>query len=129
MNRYSSLVTFLYYSDYEKAKSFYSDILQLELVMDQGFATVYKITDSSFVGCVKKQEGSIDSSNKGGTLISLTVPNSEELYKEFKTYNLPYLSDLKVIERIPLKSFFFKDYEGYDFEIQEFIKKEDKELF
>lgn len=129
MNKYSSSITFLYYKDFEKAKSFYEDILKLELVMDQGFAVVYKINDSSFVGAVASNEGSIDSSNKGGTLISLTVSNVEELYADFKDYDLPYISELKVIERIPLKSFFFKDFEGYDFEIQEFIKKEDKELF
>ncbi len=129
MINYSSSITFLYYKDYEKAKKFYKDILKLELVMDQGFASVYKINPNSFIGCVKKQEGSIDSSNKGGTLISLTVENVEKLFKVFQTYDLPFLSGLKVIERIPLKSFFFKDYEGYDFEIQEFLKKEDKELF
>lgn len=129
MSRYSSTITFLYYSDYDKAKMFYEEVLKLEMVMDQGFATVYKINDSSFVGCVKKNDGSIDSSNKGGALISLTVDNVDERYLEFKEYDLPFISELKVIESIPLKSFFFKDYEGYDFEIQQFIKKEDKELF
>lgn len=129
MSHYSSAITFLYYEDYDKAKEFYEDILKLELVMDQGFAAVYKINENSFIGCVKKQEGSIDGSNKGGALISLTVDNVDELYPIFQTYNLPFISKLKVIERIPLKSFFFKDFEGYDFEIQEFIKKEDKELF
>lgn len=129
MSRYSSTITFLYYNDFDKAKMFYRDILKLELVMDQGFALVYKINDHSFIGCVKKQEGSIDATNKGGALISLTVDNVDKVYKEFLEYKLPYISGCKVIDKIPLKSFFFKDFEGYDFEIQEFIKKEDKELF
>ncbi|AIO18559.1 Glyoxalase-like domain protein [Candidatus Izimaplasma bacterium HR1] len=129
MKKYSSLITFLYYKDFQKAKMVYEDILELELVMDQGFAKVYKINDNAFVGCVKKHEGSIDSTNRGGALISLTVDDVEDLYNQFKGYDLPYISELSIIERIPLKSFFFKDFEGYDFEIQEFIKKEDKELF
>lgn len=129
MSRYSSSITFLYYKEFELAKSFFQEVLKLEKIMDQGFACVYKINDKAFIGCVKKKEGSIDSSNKGGALVSLTVDDVETLYNEFQKYNLPYLSDLSIIERIPLKSFFFKDYEGYDYEIQEFIKKEDKELF
>jgi len=129
MSKYSSSISFLYYKNFEKAKLFFEEILGLELVMDQGFAKVYRISASSFVGCVKKSEGSIDSSNRGGTLISLSTDNVEKEYERIKNYRLPYLSELEVIDRIPLKSFFFKDFEGYDFEIQEFLKKEDKELF
>lgn len=129
MIKYSSSITFLYYKNFEKAKLFFEEILGLELVMDQGFAKVYRSSETSFVGCVKKTEGSIDSTNRGGTLISLCTDNVEEEYNRVKQYRLPYISELEVIERIPLKSFFFKDFEGYDFEIQEFLKKEDKELF
>ena len=129
MSKYSSSISFLYYKNFEKAKLFFEEILGLDLVMDQGFAKVYRISNTSFVGCVKKTEGSIDSTNRGGSLISLCTHDVEFEYDRIKKYRLPYLSDLKEIERIPLKSFFFKDFEGYDFEIQEFLKKEDKELF
>ena len=101
----------------------------LELVMDQGFAKVYRISGSSFIGCVKKNEGSIDTKNQGGTLISLTTRDVKAEYERIKKYRLPFISELEVIQRIPLKSFFFKDFEGYDFEIQEFLKKEDRETF
>lgn len=129
MNRYSSGITFLYYKNFEKAKLFFEEILNLELVMDQGFAKVYKISGSSFIGCVKKSEGSIDTKHSGGTLISLTSRNVEIEFERIRKYRLPFVSELKVIEKIPLKSFFFKDFEGHDFEIQEFLKKEDKDSF
>lgn len=129
MSKYRSSITFLYYDDYERAKKFYTSVLQLDCVMDQGFACVYQINPGSFLGCVKRNQGSIDSLNKGGALISLTVEDVESVYKEYQKAELPYLSELKLIESIPLKSFFFKDFEGYDFEVQEFLKKEDKEFF
>ena len=129
MINYTSGITFLYYKDFEQASMFFKDVLELEEVMDQGWAKVFRISNSSFIGCVKKQDGSIESVNKGGALISLTVEDAEQAYDKIKTHKLPQITELKVIESIPLKSFFFKDYEGYDFEIQEFIKLEDKELF
>lgn len=129
MNRYSSGITFLYYKNFEKAKLFFEEILKLELVMDQGFAKVYKASGSSFIGCVKKGEGTINSKNQGGTLISLTTRDVDAEFERIKKYRLPYISELEIIEKIPLKSFFFKDFEGYDFEIQEFLKKEDREIF
>ena len=129
MNKYSSQITFLYYDDMEKANLFFETILGLELVMDQGFAKVYETTNNSFIGSVEKREGSIDSSNKGGALFSLTVDDVIPYYEHIKKFDLPYLSEVEVIDNIPLKSFFFKDFEGYDFEIQEFLKKSDKELF
>jgi len=129
MNRYSSGITFLYYKNFEKARLFFEEVLQLDLVMDQGFATVYKVSGSSFIGCVKKKEGSIKSKNKGGTLVSLTSRDVEGEYERIKKYRLPFISEIEIIERIPLKSFFLKDFEGHDFEIQEFLKKEDREIF
>jgi len=129
VSNFSSSIIFLYYQDFTKAIFFFEKILKLDLVMDQGFARVYRAGGDSFLGCVQKREGSIESSNRGGALISLNVDNVDKEYLRFKEFDLPYISDLKIIEQIPLKSFFFKDYEGYDFEIQEFLKKEDKEMF
>ena len=97
--------------------------------MDQSFAKVYQIAETSFIGCVKKGEGSIETVNTGEALISL---NTKDVYKEHErvsTFDLPYLSKVELINKRPLKSFFFKDYEGHDFEIQELIKKEDIDLF
>ncbi len=128
-HNYTSSINFLYYRNFEKAIIFFEDVLRLELVMDQGFARVYKIAGDSFIGCVRKSEGSIDSSNKGGTLVSINTTNVEAEYQHVCKFKLPYLSEIKLIDKIPLKSFFFKDFEGYDFEIQEFLKKSDKELF
>ncbi len=126
---FTSGITFLYYTDFEKAVYFFEKVLQLKLVMDQGFARVYQIQNQSYLGCVKKQEGSISSDNKGGALISINTTDVDQAYHHVTKFDLPYISERKIIESIPLKSFFFKDFEGYDFEIQEFLKEEDKNRF
>lgn len=128
-NRYSSHITFLYYNDFEKGCKFIEDVLDLECVMDQGFARLYRVGSKSFVGAVKINEGSIEAQNKGGTLISLNTNDVESEYHRVKEFEPKGLTEIKFIEQIPLKSFFFKDDEGYDFEIQQFLKEEDLLIF
>jgi hypothetical protein len=127
--KYSSSIIFRYYEDFELASKFFREVLQLEKVMDQGFARVYKINETSFIGCVKKSEGSIPLGTNDNTLVSLNTKNVDKEYDRLIEFNLPKMSKCEVIERIPLKSFFFTDYEGYDYEIQQFLKKEDLDLF
>ena len=129
MDRFSSNITFLYYSKFEEGCTFIEKVLDLELVMDQGFAKVYRINKTSFLGAVKKSDGSINGDYKGGTLVSLNTSNVVEEYHRVKELGVKDLTEIKLFEEIPLRSFFFKDDEFHDFEIQEFIDKEDKLIF
>jgi predicted enzyme related to lactoylglutathione lyase len=124
----TSQITFLYYNDYDKGCHFLEHILGLEPVFDPGWAKVYKSAAGAFIGAVKASDGSIDSTKKGGTLISLTVDDVDKYYEGYKG-KVDSLSEIKHFDDIGLRSFFFKDPEGYDFEIQEFLKSELKELF
>lgn len=121
----TSNVTFLYYSNLSKAKEFVEETLELPLVMDQGFALVYQVTDTSFLGIVSKE--SRDEIND--TLYSFTVDDVYKYYDLYKNKKVKNMTEIKHFKNIPLKSFFFEDFDGHQFEIQEFLKKEDKELF
>lgn len=121
----TSNVTFLYYEDFKKAITFFEDTLELEMVMDQGFARVYKVTESSFLGMVTKEVRN----QSNDTLYSFTVDDVKKYYEQYKTKDVCHLSEITHFKEIPLQSFFFEDFEGHHFEIQEFLKKEDKEVF
>lgn len=128
----SSNITFLYYKDFAVGKTFVEDVLGLDMVLDTGWACVYRIKDKSFLGVVNVEEGSIEVKNKGGFLISLTVANIEECYgriKSFSSESVNSITEIKDFEEINLKSFFFKCPEGNDFEIQQFTNDEMNELF
>ena len=129
MTTYTSGITFLYYEDYDKATFFFESILKLEIALTNSFGKVYKISEGAFVGAIKKSKSSVAPSYTGGTLVSLTTSDASTAYQEIKQFELPYISKLEIIESIPLKSFFFKDFEGHDFEIQEFLKKEIQDIF
>lgn len=115
---YSSLITFLYYEDFEYGNEFLTNILKLEEVMDQGFAKVFKVNNSAYLGIVTKENRDLI---KEDTLVSLTVSNVEEAYKNIFKEELVNLTEIKYFESIPLRSFFFEDKENHHFEIQQFL--------
>jgi len=124
--KYSSAVTFLYYEDFSYGIDFMENSLQLDLVMDQGFARVYKVNEKAFLGIVEKKDSTEVS---GSTLFSLSTTNVEGEYKRVKDLKVYNLTEIKHFESIPLKSFFFDDAEGHKFEIQQFLKEEDLLMF
>jgi hypothetical protein len=120
--KYSSAITFLYYDDFSYGINFVENVLQLDLVMDQGFARVYEVNQKAFLGIVQKRNNDMV---PGSTLFSLSTRNVESEYKRVRQLKVFNLTEIKHFESIPLKSFFFDDIEGHKFEIQQFLNQED----
>lgn len=125
-SKYSSAITFLYYENFSYGIQVMEDVLQLELVSDEGFARVYQVNKKAFIGIVKKKN--LDEQS-GNTLFSLTTQNIEAEYDRVKQLDVHNLTEIKLIESIPLISFFFDDAEGHNFEIQQFVNEEDILMF
>ena len=123
---YTSAISFLFYEDFAYGTSFMEEVLDLKLVADEGFAKVYRVNDKAFVGIVQNRNTDAVS---GNTLVSLTTENVTAEYERIKTFKLEDMTELKVIESIPLQSFFFRDKEGHRFEVQEFLNEVDRSLF
>ena len=123
----SSLVTFLYFEDLPKARSFFEDSLGLELTYDTGWAHIFKAGPGAFIGTVDKDRASVDTS--GSVLISFNVDDVSIWHKRLEDVQMKGLSEIKSSSNSGVKSFFFKGPEGYDFEVQEFIDPEAKKRF
>ena len=115
---YTSQVIFLYYEDLEYGNYFLKEILKLEEVMDQGFAKVFKVNNSAYLGIVKKENRTDIVED---TLVSLTVKDVDYAYNTIDKNELQNLTEIKFFESIPLRSFFFEDKEKHHFEIQQFL--------
>jgi hypothetical protein len=102
------------------------DVLNLSLVMDQGWAMVYQINDTSFLGIVRLAE---KTEYKGNTLISLNTRNVDIEHDRVSNLEVYSLTNIKHFADISLNSFFFKDAEGHDFEIQQFLIEKDIAIF
>ncbi len=48
-------ITFLPAADLQRSRWFYSDVLRLELVLDQGACLIWRVTESSYVGICERQ--------------------------------------------------------------------------
>jgi catechol 2,3-dioxygenase-like lactoylglutathione lyase family enzyme len=126
MNSYPSSITFLYYEDLTYGRYFLQDVLGLSLVMDQGFAAIYQVTPSSFIGAVQRRDATRVS---GDTLISLNTTDVQAAYDALPHDALVDVTPIERIPSIPLDSFFFFDREGHRFEIQQFVNQSDLDLF
>ncbi|MBI9010119.1 MAG: hypothetical protein JEZ05_08805 [Tenericutes bacterium] len=126
MYRYSSNITFLYYNNLLYGSYFMENILGLPMVMDQGFAKIYQVNKTSFIGIVKLSK---EVTYKGNTLVSLNTNNVQKEYKRISKLDVFNLSEIQHIAQIPLDSFFFKDKEGHEFEIEEFLSEKDKKTY
>lgn len=122
MNRYTGSITFMYYRDFEYGTHFMEEVLLLEKVMDQGFAKVYQVNEKSYVGIVQKKSDTI----AGDTLLSFNTLDVEKEYERIQKLDVFRMTEIQLFESIPLRSFFFYDKENHHFEVQEFLKEEDK---
>jgi len=129
MARLASSITFLYFEDLPAAKDFFAAVLGLEQCVDQGWAVIWRTGQSGFVGAVDARKGSIPVTARGGGRISLNVHDVEEWHDKMKQAGVRELTPIKDNPEIGLRSFFFKGPEGYDFEIQEFVRPEEREIF
>lgn len=125
----SSQVTFLYFTDIENAKRFFTETLELEKAYDPGWACVWHTGKEAFLGAVDAKEGSIEVTTRGGVLVSLTVNNIQEVHKKLSELGISDLSPIRKVKEIALESFFFTGPEGYKFEIQQFTSGELSRLF
>ena len=66
-------ITFLYYKDLKKAMHFYEEVMGLQLIVDQGWSKIYRVTGDAYVGLVDEGRGYHRSSATKPVIICLVV--------------------------------------------------------
>jgi catechol 2,3-dioxygenase-like lactoylglutathione lyase family enzyme len=111
-------ITFLYYRDLARAEAFYREILGLPLVIDQGFAKIFRLADGAHVGLVDEARGMNDWQDAKCVQLCLRVDNVDAWYAWAESAGLQDLSRLFVNDAIGIRAFVFRDPEGYQIEVQ-----------
>lgn len=70
-------VTWLYYQDMQAAQLFYEENMGFELIVDQGWAKVYRVSETGYVGLVDERSGMHRYTELKGTSISFIVKDWE----------------------------------------------------
>jgi catechol 2,3-dioxygenase-like lactoylglutathione lyase family enzyme len=111
-------ITFLYYRDLTRAETYYRDVLGLPLVIDQGFAKIFRLADGAHVGLVDEARGMNNWQEAKCVQLCLRVPDVEAWYAWAEKAGLDELSQLFVNDTIGIRAFVFRDPEGYQIEVQ-----------
>ena len=124
-----SQITFLYYRDLEPISRFYKEIMGFELVEDQGWAKIYRVSGNAFLGIVDEERGFHKAQEKSAVLITLAVADVFWWYDYLKGKGIKLLTDIRESEEIQVRCFFAEDPGGYAIEIEEFLKPEAAWIF
>jgi len=114
------LVTFFYYDDLEKATRFYTEVLGLDIIVDQGWAKILRLTDTANVGLVDGKKGSLRASKDKPVMLTILVPDVDAWYAHVRKLGVNPMSEPHDIPAMNLRQFMFKDPEGYVIEMQHF---------
>ncbi len=122
-------ISFLYFDDLESACNFFENTLQLELTCDQGWSKIYRVCQGGYIGAVDRSRGACDATTRDCVLTSLVVKNHDEMVKRLESAGIEFSYKPHYSESLEIKSLMFVGPEGYMFEVEEFLSKDDKEAF
>jgi len=125
----NSQITFLYYKDLNEAKDFFENILNLEIVDDQGDAIIYRIAKGALIGIVDEKKGHCKAQDINAVLITLVTDDVMGWYKHLLSHGVKMETSVQKPENFPVECFFFKGPGGYEFEVQSFLIPETSEKF
>ncbi|WP_088124870.1 VOC family protein [Roseivirga misakiensis] len=73
-------ITWLYYQDVLAMQDFSEDIMGFELVADQGWTKIYRVTDSGFIGLVDERRGMHKFSKEKAVTVSFILEDLDGWY-------------------------------------------------
>jgi len=115
-------ITFFYYNDLAKAAEFYEKVMGFQLVQDQRWAKIYRITDSSYMGCVDGSVGYHKPSEDKPVMLTVVVDDPDAWYNHLRKHGVETLNEPHDDEELNLRIFLLEDPEGYVIEIQKFYE-------
>ena len=110
-------ITFLYYRDLDAAEAFWRN-LGFPLVIDQGFAKIFRVAEGAHVGLVDEAKGMNDWQQHKCVQICLRVPDVDAWHEWARAEPLPEVSEMFENATLGIRAFVCRDTEGYQVEVQ-----------
>jgi len=120
-------ITFYYYANIHAVAPFYEDVLDFELVLDQGLARIYRIAGNAYFGIVDGEKGHLKHQPQSATLLTIVSEDVASWHERLTKAGVTSLSD--ILRGTYCEHFFFEDPAGYAIEIQRFHNPEVAALF
>ncbi len=110
------MITFCYTQNMEKSHWFYSDVLELPMVLDQGGCRIYRVAGDSYIGFCSKFEKKQDSN----VTITLVTDDVDLWFDRVKASGCEIIKPPAPTPEYNIYNCFVKDPSGYTVEIQRF---------
>ncbi|MCL6261699.1 VOC family protein [Aquiflexum sp. TKW24L] len=122
-------VTWTYYQDMPEAEKFYEEIMGLRLIVDQGWAKVYQVSETGYIGLVDERRGMHTFSGSKAVNVSFLLGDVSGWFDYIKkSQSFPLRQDsLEVGPEGKYKGFVGFDPGGYFVEFDQFFPHPDNE--
>jgi len=125
-----STITWLYYKDILAMQNFYQDVCGLEMVADQGWTKIFKVSDTGFLAIVDEKRGMHSYTEKKAVNVGFIIEDLEgwfEYARENKLFDL-FEDELGEGPETRYKAFVGFCPEGYFLEFDHFYPHDDNTL-
>ncbi len=124
---FKATVTWLYYKDMVAMENYYQEVLGLTRVADQGWAKIYSVSHSAYVGLVDERRGMHSFTEKKAVNVSFIVDDLDAWFNYVKENSLFTLREDSVSTgpESKYRAFVGYDPEGYYVEFDTFYKHAD----
>jgi catechol 2,3-dioxygenase-like lactoylglutathione lyase family enzyme len=112
----SEQITFLMVADLERTDRFYSGLLGMPLVLDQGSCRIFAAGGTAYLGfCERPDQVSVE-----GVIVTLVSPDVDAWHDRLVAAGVPVEKAPTYYEEYLVYHAFYRDPDGYLVEIQEF---------
>ena len=113
---FEQAITFLHATDLERATRFYTELLGLPLVRDQGTCRIFRTAPGAYLGFCTH----LDAPHPEGVILTLVADDVDGWYETLKARGVEFVKPPACNPKYQIYHCFFKDPDGYLLEIQRF---------
>lgn len=127
---FKATVLWTYYDDLAGAEAFYEDVMGLELIVDQGWAKLYRTSPTGFVGLVDGEKGMHQATPDKAITVSFLTTDIDAWFAHMKAREELGMLELRHQEVVGegfVRAFVAYDPEHYFLEFDTFVEYEGNE--
>lgn len=117
-------IIWLYYKSLSDAQRFYTDVMGFKLLVEQSFATVYRSSETGFIGLVDGAQGLHPFSEEKAVTVSFFTDDIQSWFSHLKARGVRLHTPSIAVESQAVETFVAYDVGGYFLEFDRFLDHE-----
>jgi catechol 2,3-dioxygenase-like lactoylglutathione lyase family enzyme len=114
-------ITFLPTKDLQSTTHFYTEIIGLQIFLDQGDCVIFRTCDNAYIGFCEREFIKFE----GRIILTFIVDDVDEIYENLISQVDIVMSPPTINQKYQIYHFFITDPNGYLVEIQKFLNLSD----